>query len=317
MSFFEVESNGQSTSGGRLWVEFDLTVKRRSLGDVVFEFQTLAVDDVTLLVNGASVQTLSGSVGSVLRFVPLGLEVGVNLVRFEFASPRDFLFRQTTPPQADDYVSVDGYRHNENMVTNGSYILAFAMEYTAIELLYVPINQDKYIAAYVVDGLLDRWFQQTHWPVSETPLSQWLMNEVSYVKPAQPRMILREQFGQGWPVWSNSPTTTTIGTTVATQNLVSGEGTIPMGRNFIITSVLFDGPARLRLYRTLEGRVEDSAREFTTPYLTGSSLLYDYLATAPVSDLETPAMGSVTPTEDVIYYNLEGTGSATIFWVML
>lgn len=90
-----------------------------------------------------------------------------------------------------------------------------------------------------------------------------------------------------------------------------------MGSNFIITSVLFDGPARLRLYRTLEGRVEDSAREFTTPYLTGSSLLYDYLATAPVSDLETPAMGSVTPTEDVIYYNLEGTGSATIFWVML
>lgn len=38
-------------------------------------------------------------------------------------------------------------------------------------------------AAYVVTGLLDRWFQQPHLPIAETPLSHWLMAEVGYVKP--------------------------------------------------------------------------------------------------------------------------------------
>lgn len=47
--------------------------------------------------------------------------------------------------------------------------------------LHEPVT--RIAAAYVVSGLLDRWFQQTHLPIAETPLSHWLMDEVGYVKP--------------------------------------------------------------------------------------------------------------------------------------
>lgn len=38
-------------------------------------------------------------------------------------------------------------------------------------------------AAYVVTGLLDRWFRQPHLPVAQTPLSHWLMDQVGYTPP--------------------------------------------------------------------------------------------------------------------------------------
>lgn len=38
-------------------------------------------------------------------------------------------------------------------------------------------------AAYVVKNRLDGWFKQPHLPISETPLSQWFMDEVGYTKP--------------------------------------------------------------------------------------------------------------------------------------
>lgn len=67
-------------------------------------------------------------------------------------------------------------------------------------------NEDKYLGAYVVDGLLDRWFQQSHWPVAETPLSQWLMEQVSYEKPEPESVPLyRPAHGQGWPTWAANP----------------------------------------------------------------------------------------------------------------
>lgn len=71
---------------------------------------------------------------------------------------------------------------------------------------WVAINQDRVLGAYVVDGLLDRWFQQTHWPVAETPLSQWLMDQVGYEKP-EPEFVslFRPQQGQGWPIWAANP----------------------------------------------------------------------------------------------------------------
>lgn len=44
----------------------------------------------------------------------------------------------------------------------------------------------KVASGYVVTGLLDRWFLQSHVPVAETPLSHWLMDQVGYVPPPTP-----------------------------------------------------------------------------------------------------------------------------------
>jgi len=38
-------------------------------------------------------------------------------------------------------------------------------------------------SAYVVTGLLDRWFLQGALPVSNTSAGQWLMDQVGYAPP--------------------------------------------------------------------------------------------------------------------------------------
>lgn len=77
-----------------------------------------------------------------------------------------------------------------------------------------PTSQDKYISAYVVSGRLDGWFQQGLFPVFETELSHWLMDEVGYIKPPPLETespVQRPAFGQGWPIWAAAPTRVSLG----------------------------------------------------------------------------------------------------------
>lgn len=79
---------------------------------------------------------------------------------------------------------------------------------------WAPINNDKYISAYVVSGRLDGWFQQKLFPVSETVLSSWFMDEVGYIRPPEPVVgspFVRPEYGQGWPVWAAAPVQLDVG----------------------------------------------------------------------------------------------------------
>ena len=69
------------------------------------------------------------------------------------------------------------------------------------------INESSMAGAYTVDHSLDGWFLYRAWPIAETSLSKWLMEQVDYIKPPEPTSGLpRPELGQGWPVWSASPT---------------------------------------------------------------------------------------------------------------
>lgn len=96
---------------------------------------------------------------------------------------------------------------------------------------------------------------------------------------------------------------------------VSGDGTIDLGPACTILSVAYTAAARLRLYRTAAGRTTDAARAFTTVYLGGAGLLYDYSATAAQTDLERPADCARAPGEDHLYYRVDGTATITITYI--
>lgn len=71
---------------------------------------------------------------------------------------------------------------------------------------WAVVSEDKFIGAYVSTGLLDAWFLNPFYPIAETPLSKWLMEQVGYQKPVPPSPgPARPEYGQGWPVWSNAP----------------------------------------------------------------------------------------------------------------
>lgn len=60
--------------------------------------------------------------------------------------------------------------------------------------------------AYMVEHRLDGWFLNHAWPIAETSLSKWLMEQVGYIKPPEPTPSLpRPEYGQGWPIWGGSP----------------------------------------------------------------------------------------------------------------
>lgn len=90
-------------------------------------------------------------------------------------------------------------------------------------------------------------------------------------------------------------------------------GTVTLAAGFTINKVHYTGPGRLRLYRTSAGRDADQGRPFTTPYLGGAGLLYDYLALGAETDLEPPTTGgSDTGT---IFYRIDGGPvTATLSW---
>ena len=63
-----------------------------------------------------------------------------------------------------------------------------------------PGEPTKTVAAYVVNGNLDRWFTQTFLPVAETKLSDWLMADVGYTRPPPPTTgAPAPVVGRGWP----------------------------------------------------------------------------------------------------------------------
>lgn len=77
---------------------------------------------------------------------------------------------------------------------------------------WAVVSEDKFIGAYVTTGLLDAWFLNPFYPIAETSLSKWLMDQVGYIKPPEPTPGLpRPEYGQGWPVWSASPTQIGVG----------------------------------------------------------------------------------------------------------
>lgn len=74
------------------------------------------------------------------------------------------------------------------------------------------INESSMTGAYTVDHSLDGWFLNHAWPIAETPFSKWLMEQVDYIKPPEPNPVQpRPAYGQGWPVWSASPTQIGVG----------------------------------------------------------------------------------------------------------
>ncbi|MCR6649712.1 MAG: collagen-like protein [Cellulomonas sp.] len=95
-----------------------------------------------------------------------------------------------------------------------------------------------------------------------------------------------------------------------------GAGTIELAAAFTLLAVELSGAARLRLYRTAAGRTADEHRAFTTAYLGGAGLLYDYAAEGAETDLERPVDGAWADGESVIYYRVDGGPvDVTLTWV--
>lgn len=63
--------------------------------------------------------------------------------------------------------------------------------------LHAPIT--RVTAAYVVTGLLDRWFLNPHLPVAENSFTTWLMDETGYVRPPAEVIVAVPSSGRGWP----------------------------------------------------------------------------------------------------------------------
>jgi hypothetical protein len=96
----------------------------------------------------------------------------------------------------------------------------------------------------------------------------------------------------------------------------TGEGTVELAPGFMILSVGYSGAARFRLYRTALGRLADQHRAFTTRYMGGAGLLYDYLAAGAQVDLERPVPGGYAPGEEQCYWLADGGPvTVTITWV--
>jgi hypothetical protein len=118
--------------------------------------------------------------------------------------------------------------------------------------------------------------------------------------------------------WIDPPTGGEGGTAtqqVTTLTAANGEGTVDLARGFTIQSVEFSGATRLRLYRSAGGRSVDAGRPFTTAYMGGSTLLYDYLALGAELDQEKPLDGAWAAGESAIYYLAAGPVDIIITWV--
>lgn len=170
-------------------------------------------------------------------------------------------------------------------------------------------------AAYVVSGLLDRWFRQPLLPIAETPLSRWLMDEVGYVKPAPPSA------GGGAPV----PTTGRIypggiawappsdggdpGPVVTRFALTRGVGEGVLDAPlFVVTQVAVDAPARIRFYSTPEGRAADLPRTIYTPYPGGRCLIFELNATEP-GTFDVPFIG-----KSPLLWAADAAATITVTW---
>ena len=79
-----------------------------------------------------------------------------------------------------------------------------------------------------------------------------------------------------------------------------------------VLGVVYSGSCRFRLYRTSTGRSTDRSRLFTTPYLGGAELLYDYKAVAIETDLELPWHAALEGSSTVLYGNVEDTTGLNI-----
>lgn len=118
--------------------------------------------------------------------------------------------------------------------------------------------------------------------------------------------------------WVDPPTGGEGGTAtqqVTTLTAANGEGTVELALGFTIQSIRFSGAARLRLYRSAGGRTVDAGRAFTTAYMGGSTLLYDYLALGAEVDQEKPVNGAWAAGESAIYYLAAGPADITIIWI--
>lgn len=63
----------------------------------------------------------------------------------------------------------------------------------------LPGASSKVVTAQTNDGLLDAWYIQPWLGVAEAPMTQWLMDEVDYVRPARPTTVWPPSTGQIWP----------------------------------------------------------------------------------------------------------------------
>lgn len=113
--------------------------------------------------------------------------------------------------------------------------------------------------------------------------------------------------------WQARPPAARVRTTLL--SAATGSGSVSLARGFKILSVEYSAAARLRLYRTQAGRSADSLRPFSTLYLGGATLLYDYLSTGPEVDLERPTDGAWAAGETAVHYLVDGTADITLTWV--
>lgn len=164
-------------------------------------FWSLDARTYTLLVGGVAMAVVTAEAGSEAQFadlhIPLASSLSVTIrpdspARIRFSSGEEYAIA-AAGVRFGIWTAIPPYllswRVTVSFETTDTWTPAYEQTSPVVRVA----------AAYVVTGLLDEWFLQSRLPVAETPLSQWLMDEVGYLKPPAEVIVAVPSSGRGWP----------------------------------------------------------------------------------------------------------------------